>query len=446
MTESQSPARATDNGPEEAERARSIVREALWSVRSGGRRKWGTASLILGCMHTGSSSTTGEDHVQAIASHLLRTRLDELTDTALARLMDEEPAYAALTMDAAVRRRGMYRTLELALTRLSGGAVPPLDERATAQVGRERAEQGFPLPALMHSFQLDLRILWEAVLQEGRTRGISTEISFQDALIRVWEATDANTVEVVQAYRRTEQDIAQARDELRARAFERLVRDSDHDPSGVAEAASLLNLPTNQPVLVLSGEGLDAASAELRRCRDALSRSSTAHHLAWMADELVGVLVVGRRGEVVLRSALEELRSGYCGVARADDLAATARGLRLARAARRGARAPGMHALETRWVDAMATGDDELGEALARDTLGPLLAAPERDALLESLRAYLEIGSVIGVAERTYRHRNTVRNRLRHVEALCQVNLEVPRDVARLSLALSWWDARGAAT
>jgi hypothetical protein len=395
-------------------------------------------------MHNVSSRASGEDHVQAIASHLLHTRLDHLTDTALARLMDEEPAYAALTMDSDVRRRGMFRTLELALRRVAGDAIPPVDERATTQVGRERAEQGFPLPALMHSFQLDLRVLWEAVLQEGRARGISTESSFQDALIRVWEATDANTVEVVQAYRRTEREIAQARHELVARAFERLVRESDRDPSGVAAAASLLNLPTDQPVLVLSGDGVDAASVELRRCRDALSRASTMHHLAWVGDELVGVFVVGRRGEEVLRTALLELRSGRCGVARAEDLAATARGLRLARAAKRGAAAPGTYALEARWVEAMASSDDELGEALVHDTLGKLLAASEREALLESLRAYLEIGSVIGVAERTYRHRNTVRNRLRQVEALCHVDLEVPRDVTRLSLALSWWDARRA--
>lgn len=144
--------------------------------------------------------------VRVIAQFLLDERLDELTDEALRRLMKLEPAYAALTMDADRRRRGMRSTLELALSRLAGHAVPPLERRATTEVGRERAEQGFPLAALMRSFQLDLRVLWEAVMAEGRARRISTSVDFLEGLIRVWEATDANTVEVVQAYSRTERE------------------------------------------------------------------------------------------------------------------------------------------------------------------------------------------------------------------------------------------------
>lgn len=392
-------------------------------------------------MHTGPGITPQHDHVQAIAQYLLDERLDQLTDGALLRLMAEEPAYAALTMDAGMRRRGMRRTLELALSRLAGDPLPALENRATTEVGRERAEQGFPLDALMHSFQLDLRVLWEAVLAEGRKRGISTNVGFLDALIRVWEATDANTVEVVQAYRRTEREIAEARNELRSRAFERLIRDSDREPTSVAEASKLFGLPTEQPALVLVGDGVDAGSTQLRRCRDLLDRTSTVHHLAWVGDELVGIFVIGRRGEQAVRDSLEPLDAWRCGVARVDDLAATAPGLRLARAAIRGVTQPGLHRIEQRWVDAVATVDDELGQAMVRDVISGLLAASDSDSLLETLHAYLRTGSIAGVAEQTYRHRNTVRNRLRSIEELCGVDLAVPRDVALVALALGWWEA-----
>lgn len=396
---------------------------------------------MLSLVHNTVRSPDAEP-VRLIAQFLLEERLEELTDEALRRLMKVEPAYAALTIDAVRRRRGMRSTLELALSRLAGNAIPPLEHRATTEVGRERAEQGFPLAALMRSFQLDLRVLWEAVIAEGRVRRISTSIDFLEGLIRVWEATDANTVEVVQAYSRTEREIAQARNELMARSFERLVLHSDSEPACVTEAASLLGLPTDLPILVLVGAGISAPSEELRQVRTALRRTSTVHYLGWIGDELIGLLVVGRRGERVVRETLTPLSTHICGLSRAATLTETASGLRLARAAVRGADEPGVHLLESRWVGAFATADNELGAALVRTTLGRLLAAPGRDALLETLEAYARLGSVAEVADETFRHRNTVRNRLRIAEELCGLDLSVPRDSAILALGLAWWQAQ----
>lgn len=379
--------------------------------------------------------------IRSIAHTLLTEQLDELTDAALTRLMHEEPAYAALTMDPEQRRTGMHNTLELALRRLAGDELPPLSARATSEVGRERAEQGFPLTALMHSFQLDLRVLWEAVLEAGRTRGISSEPGFLDALIRVWEATDANTVEVIEAYRRTERDLASQRGELQARAFERLILGSDQDPAGVTEASRLLGLPVDQPVLVLVGDDVDAGSPALRLCREALERSNAAYHLGWIADELIGVAVLGRRNAEDVHLAFAELKGWRCGVSGVGDLTLTTLGVRLARAARRGATESGVHALEDHWLEAAATADDEVGAALARTVLTSLVRSADGEALLETLRSYLRIGSVVGVAEDTYRHRNTVRNRLRAIEVHTGLNLSVPRDVATLGLAVAWWES-----
>lgn len=393
-------------------------------------------------MHN-STSGSGPDPMRSIARELLDEHLDRLTDDALVRLMKEEPAYAELTMDAAVRRSGMLRTLELALRRVAGEELPPLELRATTQVGRERAEQGFPLPALMHSFQLDLRVLWEAVLVEAGRRRIASDPAFQNALIRVWEATDANTVEVVSAFRQTERDLSDARNEQKSRAFERLVRESDRDVAGVQEAASVLGLPADQSVLVLVADDIGPGSDELRRCREALRRSSTLHHLAWLGDELIGLFVVGRTGERAIVEAISLLSEGTSGVARATNLQGAATGARLARAAARGANAPGLHRLEDSWVGAVATADSELGAALVQEVLGRLLSANDREPLLETLRSYLTIGSVAGVAEKTYRHRNTVRNRLSSIEQLCGLDLSLPRDLTTLTLALSCWEAQG---
>jgi hypothetical protein len=386
-------------------------------------------------------SRSGREHVRSIARQLLAERLEDLTDAALARLMKQEPAYAALSMDPDVRRAGMRSTLELALLRLAEDSLPPLAQRASTEVGRQRAAQGFPLTALMHSFQLDLRILWEAVLEEGRARGISSDPGFLDGLIRVWEATDANTVEVLDSYRRTERELASHRDELRSRAFERLIVDSEQDPSAVTNASSLLGLPSDVAVLVLVADGVPAASPNLQRCRDSMKRSNTPFHLGWVGEELVGIFVVGRRRDELVDKDLRPLSEWRCGIATVADLSSTSRGVRLARAAGRGFTGPGIYPLRAHWVEALATANDELSGTLARTLLPALLEAGDREALLDTLRAYLRVGSVAEVAAQTYLHRNTVRNRLKLVEERTGLDLSIPRDIAALTLALGWLDS-----
>jgi DNA-binding PucR family transcriptional regulator len=73
--------------------------------------------------------------------------------------------------------------------------------------------------------------------------------------------------------------------------------------------------------------------------------------------------------------------------------------------------------------------------------LGPLMALPENDraAVLETLEAFVEgSGSVAEVAAQTFRHRNTVRNRLQTVERVTGLSLSRPRDVAAITLAMAW--------
>jgi DNA-binding PucR family transcriptional regulator len=62
----------------------------------------------------------------------------------------------------------------------------------------------------------------------------------------------------------------------------------------------------------------------------------------------------------------------------------------------------------------------------------------DRNGLFETLTHYLVLGSITDVAERTYRHRNTVRNRLLTVENATGLSLSVPADAARLVMAMEW--------
>ncbi|MHB8342612.1 MAG: helix-turn-helix domain-containing protein, partial [Mycobacteriales bacterium] len=75
---------------------------------------------------------------------------------------------------------------------------------------------------------------------------------------------------------------------------------------------------------------------------------------------------------------------------------------------------------------------------LARRTLGGLLDLPgaQRERLLTTLEAYLDTGcSAHRAAGRLYCHRNTVLNRLHHLEEVAQCQVDRDRVALTLSLA-----------
>jgi hypothetical protein len=369
---------------------------------------------------------------------LLDERLEQLTTDALARLEREEPAYAAVTLEPSLKRSGMRRTLELALTRLAGGDVPQPIARATEDIGRERAEQGFPLPALMHSFQLDLRILWDAVVAEGRRLDLSVDPEFIDSLILVWEATEANSVEVVDAYRRTERDLASQRVEVRARAFERLVLEGERDTVTVSEASARLGIPMESPLVVLVAEGVPSRAANLIRCRDGLERAGFLFHFGWMGDEMLGVVAIGQRPKSTVIEILQALGDWRCGLSSVSGLASVPRGIRLARAAIKSDAGPGVRLLQAHWIGAIMADNEELAGTMAKGVLAPIMILRDRNAIFDTLQSYLMLGSVAEVAEATYRHRNTVRNRLQVVEKATDLTLSRPAEVAVLAMAVKW--------
>ncbi len=375
--------------------------------------------------------------VRSIARMLLTERLDELARSAQDRLDREEPAYARMTAGPGVKLAGMRRTLQLALTRLGGDTVPADVAQATADVGRQRAEQGFPLPALIHSFQLDLRTLWEAIIEEGRRRELTNDPEFLDGLLLVWEATDANSVEVVDSYRRTERDMASQRVEVRTRAFERLVLEGEQDPAVVADASALLGIPVEGALVVIVAEGVPTQDRDLLACRNALQRASLPFHFSYIGDELLGLVNGGRRRDTVY-PLLQPLGAWRCGTADVTGLAATARGVQLARAAIRSDAAPGVRPIHQHWIGAIMSGSQELTSVMATEVLTPLMELRDHDSLIETLRSYLVRGNIAEVAQETYRHRNTVRARLQAIEVATGLHLTTPRDAALLTMATEW--------
>ena len=400
---------------------------------------------------TRSAASSGlaerESHtaIQIIALHLLESGLDELVAKAVACVQHEVAEYA----DSPVTRSDLLahsrRTLALALTRLAGEPISPSIADAASEAGRSRAEQGLVLPALLQAFRIDLRILWEAIIAEGKACGLTTDAAFLDGCVRVWEAVEANTIDVVRAYRSVQLEREECEDVLRREAFNELLTDGERDPVAVLNAAKRLGLAGGSDFLVLVGDGVPSHHTVAGGVTARLSVHGFPSYFHWRGGELVGVVRLGRStvdDAIPLLSLFERWSIGAHVVA---DLASVPRGVRLARAVIRCRPEPGIRLLGSTWVAAVASADHELAGAMADSVLAPLLALPEhsREAVFETLRAYVGgDGSVTEVAVQTYRHRNTVRNRLREAEQVTGLSLSRPRDIALLALALEWLDTQ----
>jgi DNA-binding PucR family transcriptional regulator len=394
------------------------------------------------------TSVAGEDEastagagIKEIARHLLDERLDELTAKAVARVRADEPAYGRSRVSQDDLSRYMRRTLALALIRILGDPVPEELETATSEVGRLRAEQGLALSALLHSYRIDLRILWEAVIGEARSRGHASDEAFLDQCLLLWEAVEANTAEVVDAYRHAREDRARHADVLRSRAFAKLVQDGDSDPAAVREAAHRLSLAPEAAYLVVVSDVTTVSSETLVSTSERLRAHGLHSHLGWVGDQVVGVVALGHRRPEDVVALVEPLGQHPCGAAVVENLTSVPRGARLANAVVRAVREPGVHLLASSWAAALVSANEELASALAQHVLGPLLRLPdhERAAVFETLEAFTSgSGSVAEVASLTRRHRNTVRNRLQAVERATGLSLTRPKDIATLTLAMEW--------
>lgn len=388
---------------------------------------------------TDSAGQHPDGAVRSIARMLLNERLDDMARMAQAQLDRAEPAYANMAETTPGQKlAGMRRTLELALTRLAGEPIPAVLAQATEDVGRQRAEQGVPLTAVVHSFQFDLRFIWEAIIDVGRARGLAADPAFLDGLLLAWEAINTNNVEVVDAYRRREADLDSHRAEVRKRAFERLILEGAHDDATVAEASAILGLPRDGRFIVLVADGVPTQNKALARCTMGLQTAALPFHFGYLGDELLGIVNLARHSSDSVHQFLEPLGAWRAGTAEIDHLSRTPLGVRLARAVIRSNADVGLRRLNANWVGSIMGGNEELSDLMAREILAPILRHRDRRSLLGTLESFLQSGSIADVAERSYRHRNTIRKRLQAVEEATGLDISIPVHLTLITMAVEW--------
>ena len=377
--------------------------------------------------------------VSAVGERLL-TRVDRLADELTAVIRTAEPFYDAGTAVPAEDLRGSVRdNLVYILSRLAGRPSPGLG--APRATGRRRAEQGAPLPAILHSYRVAGTFIWSAILDEANDE--ESAAALLPAASELWSIMDELSSSVTDAYRDTVADRARSNAQTRNAMLDVLLRGDGGDGSRLWESAATLRLPHQGTFVVAAAPaprpGVEAIphAEEALRTRDIRS--------AWRVeiDAHVGVVVLTRRtGIDVLCARLAELAGGPVGLSEPyGNLEQTPAALRQARLASAAA-TPGSHEIvryERVPIAVLLAGAPDAAATVARTILGPVLALPatECDVLLGTLRAWFdEDGATSVAAEKLHVHRNTVRYRLRRVEELTGRNLTRPTGIAELHLAL----------
>lgn len=387
-----------------------------------------------------TASAPVDPTVRAISEALL-DRLDELGSQLVERIRRAEALYRD---GQAVSPTDLFEScrdnIERILLQLAGNR--PAGIEAARTTGRRRAEQGVPLPAILHAYRIGGRYIWETFLAEAGPSAPAREALLQ-AAAEIWAIIDEYSEAVTEAYRETLAERVRRSTQARTAVVSSLLDGQLGDGSRLWETAATLRLPHQGTFVAVAAETAAAGDEALPGVERTLRVADVPS--AWRLDAQLQIGVVALRPRFpigMLCDQLGSLATGRVGVsepyAGLDQTPPAVRQARLACAAG----TPGSTDLvryEQRPVAVLLARLPDASGNLAHTILGPVLALPayDRDVLLDTLRAWFAAkGSAPAAAARLHVHRNTVHYRLRRVEALTGRALSDPTASAELYLAL----------
>ena len=337
----------------------------------------------------------------------IEDELDTLVERIGDRIREEIPDFRRLpraTLAEAVRGN-----VSRALAALRELRHPTADElERAAAVGRERAEQGLTVDAVLHAYRISITAVWSRFGELARAQGadVATVLAFSETL---WRWADA-VMDVVGAAHR-EVELEQAREEQQRRdAFVFALLTGTLGPDELRRESATFGLDPEREYIPFRARGRLKLDATVDRARPRRRRPGDGH-----AEPAAG-RDARVRGARPARVAAQRVRPRQ---PRAAD------GARV--------RPGGAYSLADLSIRPAILADEALGDAFAERHLAPLAGLGME--LEDTLRTYLDLGMRIDdTARALHVHANTLRHRLRRFEGATGANLRDPRDVVEL-----WW-------
>ncbi|GAA1094133.1 MULTISPECIES: PucR family transcriptional regulator [Kitasatospora] len=318
----------------------------------------------------------------------------------------------------------------------------PADLGPPQATGRMRAEQGVPLPETLHAYRIGFEFLWAELVDEARRHPAVTDAMLVDLAAQVWQLAGEYSDAVARAYRETTAALVLQRERERSALVEALLTGAISEIGPVEEAGRTLGLASHGPYAVIAADVPAPGREALPGIENALRAVRVRSAWRLLPDQQIGVASLPDPDDEETLLRLLRRHPARVGVSPSyPSLRDTPQALRFARLALDGLRGKprGTVRFDDRPLAMLVAAAPAEAARLARLVLGPLLELPreERERLTDTLEQWFAAaGSTEGAAERLYVHANTVRYRLRRIEALTGRTLQDPRHLADIGSAL----------
>lgn len=388
---------------------------------------------------TASTSMSHHETASRIVA-ALRPALSQLTERVVARIRAEIPFYAGEdVVSPGDLRTSVRANLDYILASLTGTATPNLS--APHATGRARAAQGAPLAEMLTAYRVGVAELWSAMAATAHGLPGVPAGDVIDLAGAVFAAQNTYSDAALAAYRDEARELLRTRERERAALVEVILAGSAAKGT-LWEVANALRLPLDGTFLVIAAE-TELGHDPLPRAESALAVLDVRSVWRLDAQLSLGVLSLpdrSRNGPAL--TVLGKHAAGRVGASPVfAELHQASWALELARLAL-GSQSGGVTQFRDSPIDLLVAAAPHAALEAARAVLGTLLSLPEDELelLLGTFEAWVRAsGSATTAGAALFCHPNTVRYRLRRIEAGTGRALANPGDVAELVTAVRAW-------